>query len=50
MGSREVSDVGGGSGLRIDLLRFSPGATILVNRKGTIEAANTLAGRLVTFG
>jgi PAS domain S-box-containing protein len=47
MASREVSDVGEGSDLSIDLLRFSPGATILVNREGTIEAANTLAGRLL---
>jgi PAS domain S-box-containing protein len=47
MDSREDSDVSDGSGFRIDLLRFSPGATILVNREGTIEAANTLAGRLL---
>jgi DNA-binding NtrC family response regulator len=47
MDSREVSDVGDGSGFRIDLLRFSPGATLLVNREGTIEAANMLAGRLL---
>ncbi|MDH3814161.1 MAG: PAS domain S-box protein, partial [Acidobacteriota bacterium] len=47
MGSREVSDVGDGSGFLIDLLRFSPGATILINREGTIEATNTLAGKLV---
>jgi formate hydrogenlyase transcriptional activator len=47
MGSREVSDIDDGSGFQIDLLRFSPGATILVDREGTIEAANALAGRLI---
>jgi len=47
MDSRDDPDVGDWCGFRIDLLRFSPGATILVNREGTIEAANALAGRLL---
>jgi PAS domain S-box-containing protein len=47
MASREDSDFGEGSDLSIELLRFSPGATMLVNREGTIEATNTLAGKLL---
>jgi len=47
MSSRETSDIGGPPGFHRDLLRFSPGATILVDREGTIVAANTIAGRLL---
>jgi len=47
MSSRETSDIGGPPGFHVDLLRFSPGAAILVDREGTIVAANTIAGRLL---
>ena len=47
MPSRENPDPGDPFGSHGGIVQFSPGATILIDRDGTIVAANTLAGGLL---
>ena len=49
MGSRKTPDNGDPPSFHKDLLQFSPGATILVDREERIVVANALAGKLLQW-
>ena len=50
MSLRDAPQIDNPADFHRDLLQFSPGAAVLIDRKGTILAANTLAGRLLLTG